>query len=58
VDPERIALWGSSLGGARVIVVAAEGPRIAAVVAQMPFNGFPRRVEGRSTLEALKPSGR
>ncbi len=54
VDPERIALWGFSLGGAHVIVVAAEDPRIAAVVAQIPFNGFPRRVEGRSTLEALK----
>jgi uncharacterized protein len=54
VDPERIALWGSSLGGGHVIVVAAEDPRIAAVVAQIPFNGFPRRVEGRSTLDTLK----
>src|SRR5690606_15577048 len=26
----------------------AEDPRIAAVVAQVPFNGFPKRVEGRS----------
>jgi fermentation-respiration switch protein FrsA (DUF1100 family) len=54
VDPERIALWGSSLGGGHVIVVAAEDPRIAAVVAQIPFNGFPRRVEGRSTLDTLR----
>jgi fermentation-respiration switch protein FrsA (DUF1100 family) len=54
VDPDRIALWGSSLGGGHVIVVAAEDPRIAAVVAQIPFNGFPRRVEGRSTLDTLK----
>jgi pimeloyl-ACP methyl ester carboxylesterase len=54
VDPERIALWGSSLGGGHVVCVAAEDPRIAAVVAQIPFNGFPRRVEGRSTLDALK----
>jgi uncharacterized protein len=54
VDPERIALWGSSLGGGHVIVVAAEDPRVAAVVAQIPFNGFPRRVEGRSTLDILK----
>jgi pimeloyl-ACP methyl ester carboxylesterase len=51
---ERIALWGSSLGGGHVIVVAAEDPRIAAVVAQIPFNGFPRRVEGRTTLDTLK----
>jgi uncharacterized protein len=54
VDPERIALWGSSLGGGHVISVAAEDPRVAAVVAQIPFNGFPRRVEGRSTPETLK----
>ncbi len=54
VDPQRIALWGSSLGGGHVVSVAAEDPRIAAVVAQIPFNGFPRRVEGRSTLDTLK----
>jgi len=54
VDPERIALWGSSLGGGHVVSIAAEDPRIAAVVAQIPFNGFPRRVEDRSTLETLK----
>ena len=54
VDTERIALWGSSLGGGHVVCVAAEDPRIAAVVAQVPFNGFPRRVEGRSTLDTLK----
>jgi len=54
VDPDRIALWGSSLGGGHVIVVAAEDPRIAAVVAQIPFNGFPRRAEGRSTLDTFR----
>ncbi|MGH3086018.1 MAG: alpha/beta hydrolase, partial [Rubrobacteraceae bacterium] len=54
VDAERVALWGSSLGGGHVVSVAADDPRIAAVVAQIPFNGFPRRVEGRSTLDTLK----
>lgn len=54
VDSERVALWGSSLGGGHVVSVAAEDPRVAAVVAQIPFNGFPRRVEGRSTMETLK----
>lgn len=54
VDPERVALWGSSLGGGHVVSVAAEDPRIAAVVAQIPFNGFPRKVEDRSTLDAMK----
>lgn len=42
VDADRVALWGSSLGGGHVITIAAEDPRIAAVVAQVPFNGFPK----------------
>ena len=54
VDPERVALWGSSLGGGHVVSVAASDPRIAAVVVQMPFNGFPRRVEGRSRRDTLR----
>jgi len=54
LDPEKLVLWGSSLGGGHAIVVDAEDPRIAAVVTQIPFNGFPRRVEGRSTLDTLK----
>ena len=50
VDPGRVALWGSSLGGGHVITIAAEEPRIAGVVAQVPFNGFPRQSqrEGQS----------
>lgn len=54
LDPNRVALWGNSLGGAYVISVAADDPRIVAVVAQIPFNGFPRRVEDRSTGAALR----
>jgi dienelactone hydrolase len=57
LDPDRVALWGNSLGGAHVISVAADDPGIAAVVAQIPFNGFPRRVEGRSTAAALRLFG-
>jgi dienelactone hydrolase len=37
IDPDRIALWGSSFSGGHVIAVAARDPRIAAVVAQVPF---------------------
>jgi len=51
IDPERIVLWGNSLGGGHVVVVAAADPRIAAVVSQIPFNGFPSRVEGRTPAE-------
>lgn len=57
VDPGAIALWGNSLGGAHVISVAADDPEIVAVVAQIPFNGFPKRVEGRSTWQTLRLLG-
>ena len=40
VDPERIALWGTSFSGGHVAYLAAEDPRIAAVVSQVPFAGL------------------
>lgn len=57
IDPERIALWGTSLGGGHVVAAAANDPRIAAVVAQIPFNGFPKQVEGRSFVQVLRLVG-
>lgn len=36
VDPGRIVLWGTSWSGAHVVYVAADDPRIAAVVCQAP----------------------
>jgi hypothetical protein len=57
IDPERIALWGTSLGGGHAVVVAAEDPRLAAVIAQIPFNGFPDKVEGRPALATVKLLG-
>lgn len=54
VDDELVVLWGTSLGGGHVVSVAADDPRLCAVVAQVPFNGFPRRVEQRSTATTLK----
>jgi dienelactone hydrolase len=53
VDPERVALWGNSLGGAHVISVAADDPTIVAVAAQIPFNGFPKE-SNRPHGEALR----
>ncbi len=41
VDPDRIALWGSSFSGGHVVWVAARDPRIAAVVSQVPFASGP-----------------
>jgi uncharacterized protein len=34
VDPERIVLWGTSWSGGHVVYVAADDPRIAAVISQ------------------------
>jgi alpha-beta hydrolase superfamily lysophospholipase len=51
VDPTRVAIWGSSLSGGHVVEVAAQDRTLAAVIAQVPFNGFPNKVEGRSRRE-------
>jgi dienelactone hydrolase len=37
VDPDRVALFGSSFSGGHVIAVGAGDPRLAAVVSQCPF---------------------
>jgi uncharacterized protein len=37
VDSERIAVWGSSLGGGHAIAVASRHPELRAAVAQCPF---------------------
>jgi fermentation-respiration switch protein FrsA (DUF1100 family) len=49
VDPDRIALWGSSFSGGHVLHAAARDHRIAAVVSQVPF------VDGPSTLRNAGP---
>jgi dienelactone hydrolase len=49
IDPERIALWGSSFSGGHVLELAAADPRTAAVVAQVPF------VDGFANLLRLGP---
>ncbi|MDX8031333.1 alpha/beta fold hydrolase [Lentzea sp. BCCO 10_0856] len=57
VDSGAVVLWGNSLGGAHVISVAAGDVDVVAVVAQIPFNGFPKRVEERSTWQTLRLLG-
>ncbi len=49
VDPDRIALWGSSFSGGHVIAVGAADPRVAAIVAQVPH------ASGLGTLRAGGP---
>jgi len=37
VDPDRVAVFGSSFGGGHAILTAARDPRLAAAIAQCPF---------------------
>jgi dienelactone hydrolase len=37
IDPDRVAVWGTSFGGGHAISTAARDPRLAAAVAQVPF---------------------
>jgi uncharacterized protein len=37
IDPDRVATFGSSLGGGNALAAAAEDPRVAAAISQVPF---------------------
>jgi uncharacterized protein len=37
VDPERLATFGSSMGGGNALAAAATDPRVAAAISQVPF---------------------
>jgi pimeloyl-ACP methyl ester carboxylesterase len=37
VDPDRVATFGSSMGGGHALAAAAADPRVAAAVSQVPF---------------------
>ena len=50
VDPDRVALFGTSFGGGHALVTAADDRRIAAVVAQTPF------LDGRARSD-YRPKG-
>jgi pimeloyl-ACP methyl ester carboxylesterase len=65
VDPERIVLWGTSWSGGHVVYVAADDPRIAAIICQTPDLNGPRTLRevsryanwgqvARITLEGVK----
>lgn len=36
IDPDRLSIWGASLGGGHAMTIAAEDPRIAAAALQSP----------------------
>ena len=59
IDPERIALWGTSFSGGHVIVTAARDQRIAAVVVQVPFTDGTTNIASEGffgTLQLLRAS--
>jgi alpha-beta hydrolase superfamily lysophospholipase len=49
VDPDRVALWGTSFSGGHVAVLAAEGHGVAAAISQGPF------LDGMWALRAAGP---
>jgi uncharacterized protein len=54
IHPDRIALWGSSLGGTHTLFVAAADPRTAAVVAQIPYAGLPKERVSRTRKQGWR----
>jgi alpha-beta hydrolase superfamily lysophospholipase len=61
VDPERVATFGSSMGGGNALAAAAGDPRVAAAVSQVPFLDMARqahrsspRVTARMLLAAAR----
>jgi dienelactone hydrolase len=54
LDPERIALWGTSLGGSHVVEHAARDARIAALVLNMPALDA---LQGGNLAEKLRRTG-
>ncbi len=51
VDPDRVAVWGSSYSGGHVVVVAKQDPRVAAVVSQGAAMDGLKALFGNSTSE-------
>ena len=47
VDPDRIAVWGTSFGGGHALRIASEDHGVAAVVAQCPFTDGPASLISR-----------
>ena len=59
VDPERIAVWGMSLGGGHALTLAAADPHMAAVVALMPMtDGLALVLEPAPPRVAMRMVGR
>jgi alpha-beta hydrolase superfamily lysophospholipase len=59
IDPERVATFGSSMGGGNALAAAADDSRVAAAISQVPFlditqaHRAPLRVSVRMMLAAV-----
>jgi alpha-beta hydrolase superfamily lysophospholipase len=61
IDPERVATFGSSMGGGNALAAGADDPRIAAVISQVPFLDILRQAHLSSpkvTAQALSAAAR
>jgi alpha-beta hydrolase superfamily lysophospholipase len=61
IDPERVATFGSSMGGGNALAAAADDQRVAAAVSQVPFidllrqaHRSPPKVTARALLAAAR----
>lgn len=54
IDPERVATFGSSMGGGNALAAAAADPRIAAAISQVPFLDLRRQAHRNSLRVNLK----
>jgi len=48
VDPDRVATFGSSMGGGNALAAAADDPRVAAAISQVPFLDMARQAHRSS----------
>jgi len=54
IDPDRVATFGSSMGGGNALAAAAADSRIAAAISQVPFLDMVTQVHRSSPLVTLK----
>lgn len=53
VDPDRVATFGSSLGGGNALWAAADDPRVAAAISQVPFVDMSQAPHSPEILEKM-----
>lgn len=57
IDTQRIALWGSSLGGGHALMLAADEPGLAAVVVQVPHLDTRAAMQATPWLQMVRTLG-